>query len=897
LDVLILRTYLLILILFASLLALVTVVALADDTMAEAGPMVQPPDGRGPMFVGHMDTTTRFSTKDYDTHLRIFYPAANEGIGTPPDISGAPYMTVVWFPFFGGNHEMLDQQSQHLASWGAVVVAYGVNWEDMENSGNPDDMNDLLDMLEDLNTTNGHTLFGMVDKEAYGVCGYSSGGGASLITGAQVPRIKAIQSHAAAIYNAAVDGIAPMFNGRPLLLQVGKDDAPYIDGSRRAYQKVGAPCILVEIIGAGHGGPFMDHMYVAFYLYHLQGNDDYRTFLYGDEAVNLVADGRADVYFKLDDDHFFPPVVTTKVSPLDALMDEPVSFNVTIRGYQRENITDLVHGWDLTGSGRIDLRLNDEYNATHAFPFPAHHQVQYLYTIRQFNTSGEVHSVTVTNAPPVAVAGPDVVVDHDGSATLDGGGSWDTPSDVSRLQYRWEFSDGFIPPTGPGHTVSRQFNEVGVLTDTLTVSDPHGALMTDTLNITVVNVPPSLTVDDGLTLLEDDPMTLEGIGTDTLSHAGHLVYRWDYGDGMTSEWRAISSSNHSYPMSRNYTATLSVKDPEGAVASSSTNVTVLNLVPEGIIVLPLNSSEHDKGELVGFAANGSDTPSDEVFLVFMWDFGDGEATDWLGHRDTQVSHRYVLAGTFQVVLTVMDTDGAFSSVSHTISVLNTPPEATILRPGPSAEVQEDTQVKFAGTGTDTPDDQDGLTYEWLIDGVTYSGDKAEHTFTGSGTYSCKFSVTDPGGATVSVTVEVTVANMAPEATLELDLTTVEVNGSVAFMVLLYDTPSDIEDLLISWDFGDESTSSEIFGTHSYTSAGTYLVRVTVEDDDGEVATSSITVTVTDPPKPPVDPNDDGPSGDTSDDPLWPYVLAGIIVAVAVIGVLVMFVMPRKGGAS
>ena len=79
-----------------------------DDGAAEMGPLVDSPDGPGPMSVGQIETTVRFSTKAYDTHLKIFYPATDDGMGTPPDLSGAPYMTVVWFPFFGGDHMAVD---------------------------------------------------------------------------------------------------------------------------------------------------------------------------------------------------------------------------------------------------------------------------------------------------------------------------------------------------------------------------------------------------------------------------------------------------------------------------------------------------------------------------------------------------------------------------------------------------------------------------------------------------------------------------------------------------------------------------------------------------------------------------------------------------------------------
>lgn len=868
-------------------------VAVADDGAGEVGPMVDRPDSRGTMSVGHNDTTIRFSTKAYDTQFRIFYPATADGIGTPPDISGAPYMTVVWFPFAGGTHMTLDPQCEQLASWGAVVVAYGVNWEDREASGNPDDMNELLDMLEDLNATNGHFLFGMVDKEAFGVCGYSSGGGISLITGAQVPRIKAIQSWAAAIYNAAVDGIAPMFNGRPLLLQVGKDDVMYIQGSRRAYLKVGAPCILVEILGASHGGPFQDHMYIAFFLYHLQGDDDYRTFLYGDEAVADVANGLADIYFKLGGDHFFPPVLTTSVSARYTPMDVEVTFNATIRGYQRDNDPILVHAWDVDGDGNPEALSRVGPNVTYAFTAPGRYSVRYVYNLGAFHTQSAANLVDVSNVPPVAVAGTDVDVDHDGYIELNGEASTDTASDTARLLYKWTFSDGPGTSVTSHPTVSRQFTEVGVIVATLTVYDPHGGEASDTLNVTVVNVPPTVTTDAHLTVVEDMEALFNGTGNDTASHWGLLRYKWDFGDDMGTEWMPTPEATHAYTRSGNYTATLHVRDPVGAEGTVTTLVEVLNEDPEGTIVYPVPGTSFDKETPVKFKATGTDTPSDEVDLRFMWDFGDGEATDWLGRRDTEVFHTYTVGGVIEVTLTVRDSDWAIHTTTSTITIANPPPEAMIVRPWPTATVDEDTTVKFKGTGTDTPGDEPGLTYEWVIDGINYDLAEVEHTFTKAGVFDCEFRVTDIEGAIATLTVGVTVENVVPVVTIDIDHLDILAGGTIMYKAVIVDSISDMGDHSIVWDLGDGGTSYDANGTHEYPSNGSYRVTVTVEDDDGDIATTSVTITVTDPPQEPVDPNDgDGPSAHDGMDETY-LLIGGIIAVLVIVVLLVVFHLMRK----
>jgi len=53
----------------------------------------------------------------------------------------------------------------------------------------------------------------------------------------------------------------------------------------------------------------------------------------------------------------------------------------------------------------------------------------------------------------------------------------------------------------------------------------------------------------------------------------------------------------------------------------------------------------------------------------------------------------------------------------------------------------------------------------------------------------------------------------------------------------------IEPYKWSWDFGDGNTSIEQNPTHAYNETGTYTATLTVEDDEGNIATDTATVTI------------------------------------------------------
>jgi sugar lactone lactonase YvrE len=85
------------------------------------------------------------------------------------------------------------------------------------------------------------------------------------------------------------------------------------------------------------------------------------------------------------------------------------------------------------------------------------------------------------NNPPLAEAGPDQVVIVGESVQFDGTGSSDP--DGAIVSYNWEFGDGM---TRSGAIVGHVYTSAGAFTATLTVTDDHDAVATDTAGIAVL---------------------------------------------------------------------------------------------------------------------------------------------------------------------------------------------------------------------------------------------------------------------------------------------------------------------------------------------------------------------------------------------------------------------------
>jgi PKD repeat protein len=153
----------------------------------------------------------------------------------------------------------------------------------------------------------------------------------------------------------------------------------------------------------------------------------------------------------------------------------------------------------------------------------------------------------------------------------------------------------------------------------------------------------------------------------------------------------------------------------------------------------------------------------------------------------------------------------------------------------------DLTCDFDGSGSS---DSDGtiVSYDWDFgDGNTSTQQNPSHTYATAGIYSVSLTVTDDDGATDTTSQSVTVGASNVPPTADFSFSTTDLTAS--FTDASTDSDGTVDSW--SWDFGDGNTSTEQNPSHTYATAGTYIVVLSVTDNDGASNDNTQSVTVSD----------------------------------------------------
>jgi PKD repeat protein len=531
-----------------------------------------------------------------------------------------------------------------------------------------------------------------------------------------------------------------------------------------------------------------------------------------------------------------PKIVSASASPNPASEDVNVAFSATasVQGGSIQK-----YEWDFTSDNTYDA---EGANAQHTYT----ENGTYLARLRVWSSSGigakgDPIFLNVTNLPPVADAGADRSVVMDSMVSFDASGSTDTPSDLALgLHFNWSFGDGSSRNWSRDPIANHTYTGPGAFNVRLSVRDDDYAEDVASVNITVSNPAPAVGALADILSEEDRVVVFTGAANDTPTDRPRLSFKWDFGDGNSTAYGPSPGASHSYTRKGNYTAIFFAKDPGGIVSSATLNVTVLNPAPSCTIGEEYCNRTAREDITLGFDGSGTDNPSDLPALVYRWDFGDGNCSDW--SPSISALHGYSTQGVFNVTLTVKDDDFDTGSAKTTVRISDVLPSAEMVTQDQT--IEEDSVLELEGKGEDTASDQASLEYRWDFGDGNRSewnlSPTANITYPAAGRYRITLMVRDDEFSTAaSDPVFITVVNLPPRAVAAASAKNVDEDMSVNFTAMAStDTPSDISSLSYQWDFGDGDDAEGSNASHTYQKAGSYTVKLNVVDNDGAASEDS-----------------------------------------------------------
>jgi len=274
---------------------------------------------------------------------------------------------------------------------------------------------------------------------------------------------------------------------------------------------------------------------------------------------------------------------------------------------------------------------------------------------------------------------------------------------------------------------------------------------------------------------------------------------------------------------------MTIKDTDGDIdvyTLPSSIIVAVDIAPDATFTA--NWTSIVAGQKVLFTHTGSNgnTPT-----IYQWNFGDLTANATVENPE----HQYTTAGTYTVILTIIDVDldiDVNKMLNYITVAVDMIPDASFSANVTSIIAGQKVLFTHVGSNGNAP-----TTYEWNFGDLTANAtiENPEHQFISVGTYTVILTIKDTDGDidVVKHLNYITVAiDLMPSAVFTANVTSIIAGQFVGFTHTGSNgnTPSSYQ-----WNFGDLTVNATAENPkHKYLSAGTFTVKMTIQDVDGDI---------------------------------------------------------------
>ncbi|MBL7923339.1 MAG: PKD domain-containing protein [Bacteroidia bacterium] len=433
---------------------------------------------------------------------------------------------------------------------------------------------------------------------------------------------------------------------------------------------------------------------------------------------------------------------------------------------------------------------------TSTAPYPAHQyasQGTYLVCLTLVDSASgctDTYCDSVSNLPPVNCIAGFSYQQSNGSAYFNGfnAGSF---SGVS--SYTWSFGDG---SNGSGQFPVHTYANAGNYTVCLTIVTYSGCV-DSVCNTISINSSPSCSAN--FTFSQQN-----GVASFYPNTTGGAIssYYWTFGDGGTASNQYPS---HSYASAGTYQVCLTITTTTGCVDTVCQQITITG----GANCQAYFSASSLAGNAVSFLNLSSGSPG-----YFYWTFGDGTTSTQMNP-----THTYAASGYYVACLTIIDsTQGCSDTWCDTVYAGNSAGNC-------NAQFSVSNQLS---TYIFNPAVSQYDVYYWTFgDGTVSYATFPTHIYSNPGSYLVCLTVTDSSLNCTATWCDTLVIPGGAGCQAYFSYSTDTVTNTTYFTNLSQGSFTNVV-----WTFGDGSSSTSFSPNHTYTTAGTYLVCLTVYNNSG-----------------------------------------------------------------
>jgi|GEM_PF-1111909 len=528
-------------------------------------------------------------------------------------------------------------------------------------------------------------------------------------------------------------------------------------------------------------------------------------------------------------------------TPSDPILEPVTSYEINWGDGSTQTVTasgDIKHTYASPATYAISVKLIDD-DGTHV------------------NPTGKSVTVNAASATLSLNAGADTALNEGDTLTRTVNFTDGTDNGVTGWSYTIDYGDG---TTTSGITTDKSLDLNHTYTDgtvartvTVGLTDIAGETASDSFQVAVNNVAPTIALTGNTAVDEGSPYTLNLAALVDPGTEMRTGYSLNWSDGTVqnftpAEYAALGGTvQHTYadgPVSP--TITVSVTDEDGTFVAGIKAVAVNNVAPTVVL-----NGGSDQNEGANYTLNivGNDPAGVNDTLSYSINWGDGSAAQVLSAAELavvsgNVTHIFaddengpVNATTRTIQVTVSDDDGGSRMASKDVTVNNVAP--TIALAGADSVNEGSTYTLTLGAltepGTDT-----------VSSYVVNWGDGTQSTYAGAGDVTHVYA---DGASTPTIAVDlvdedgthsnagsksITVNNVVPTIALT-GSDTVEEDTTYTLNLA---TPSDpgqdtVTSYLINWGDGNSQAVSAAGNVgHVYANPGDYAISVNLVDDDG-----------------------------------------------------------------